>query len=231
MLNGGVEMKLNKGSITVEASIIIPLVIFITILILYIALIQYESAVIHREAEYAATNIALYDNPLYTMNGIYDVDVNSGKSDYPLYWQLFYDIQSDVHEQNIRNDLDSMLILPGTVKVDVSEEGFIINKKIVVDIEVKFATSIDSFIQNIGLDGVTTVHVISKQTKRNSSEFIRNYDLVSNFILSLDAVDNFKSMLTEKTAPFIDKAAAVKEDGVNTTTQMLDKMIDLLEGI
>ncbi len=224
-------MSHRKGSITVESAIIIPIVLLITVAILYTALIQYETAVIYREAEYASTNIALYDNPLYTMENIYDIDINGGDDDYPLYWQLFNKPDSDVHEQYIKDHLEDILLLPADVTVSVGTEGFIVNKKVVVDIRVDYTKSIGSLLNPLGMEAMTKRHVVSKQNLRNSSEFIRNYDLVSNFIMSRDTVKKFKDMLTDKTKALTDPVAEAYEGGVNTTTDLIDKLIELLESI
>lgn len=224
-------MKLNRGSLTVEAAIIIPIVLLMTVAILYTALIQYETAVIYREAEYASTNIALYDNPLYIMNNIYDIDLNKGMEDYPLYWQLFNKPDSAVHEAYIKSHLEETLLLPADVTVNVGTEGFIVNKKVVVDITVDYTKAVGNFLNNFGMESMTKRRVVSKQNLRNSSEFIRNYDMVSNFVMNIERVKEFKTMLEEKTEKLTGKVTEGYEGGVNTTTDLIDKLIGLLESI
>jgi len=219
-------MKLNKGSLTVEAVILLPLILFLTVFSIYIGLIQYDTAVVYREAEYASVNIALYDNPNYTMNDIYDIEFNKNYGNYSLYWQLFNNIDRLTHEDQIVKDLNERLILPCDVNVTVTVEGFLMNREIVVDIDLKYHTPIDNFIQNMGLGSVTSKNVVSKHTIRNSSEFIRNYDMFSNFVFSRDTVKKLTVDAGEK----VGEISGVFDSGVETSKETIQKIINLLKG-
>jgi len=95
-----------KGSITVEASILIPMIAVLIIFMITVIIVEYEKAIVRTTTENAAYAIAQHHNPKFDLDvdagfidgaggnpfsaGITRKTVNVG-SDFDLYWRLFRD--------------------------------------------------------------------------------------------------------------------------------------------
>lgn len=102
-----------KGSVTVEASILLPLIAVLIIFLITVILVEYEKAIVRTTTENAAYAIAQHHNPKFKLD-VDDVVDYSGDgnqfsartirktvnvdSEFDLYWRIF-------HDENYREEL------------------------------------------------------------------------------------------------------------------------------
>lgn len=160
------------GSITTEASLVVPVVIFCIFAILYFSINLYHRSYLQSVADTAAERgTDSWDNPAK--------DIRTGRiginnlNKAGLYWRI-YDIYKSDKIRKIENSIDRRK----SDKVIVSVQDYIIYKKINVGITGAYRIPIGGYLNNFGLDSVYRPKVQAVSVVCDPAEFIRNADLV-----------------------------------------------------
>ena len=180
------------GSVTVEATLIMPLVILCVMAIIYFSALLYQKAHLQSYADdVAEKSAAFWDNRAK--------DPETGRIDIGhlgaegLYWRLC-DFHKDEKIQKImsclglynaahgkQSGIDRHSILHSkytdkTKRVNIEIKDFIVYKKLVVSVEDSYETPINKLLTGLGLEKCLTVKVKSEAVLFDPVEFIRTVD-------------------------------------------------------
>jgi hypothetical protein len=212
-----------KGSMIVEASLVVPIVILCIISVIYIAFILYQQTCLQALADITAERgAAIYTNPSKDM--LMGKVSKNGLNDAGLYWRLFgFDEQSMLlkvrqylEPSNSNSILDNTRILASTHRgssVKASTDNKVIYNKLVVSIEDTYKIPLGNLLSLFGLRDSYTVSVKSEAVVNEPAEFIRNTD----FILSTERE-------LEKKYPKLKNFAGKTRDVISNLNENLDKL-------
>lgn len=207
-----------KGSITVEASIIIPTVILTVIAVIYMSVLWFHYAFIKSTANTAAERGAVSWN-------FKERHVGTGKvyKDFfkkrNLYWR-FGDRDKEAKLQKIKEyinrELDRYhLLTPLDVKVGVVIKEYIIYKKLVVTIENSYRVPAAGLLKVFGFSDTYVIRVQSEALIDDPTEFIRNTDFVIDVERELEnKCPEFKDV-AEKARDVLSKTKEKVNDFIN----------------
>jgi len=168
------------GSITVEAAIVVPVVILSIAALIYIAILMYQQAYIQSLASRSAEmGAASWNNTLK--------DFETGKIDKEnldkagLYWRML-----DTGKQSkmskvldyINSKIEDSIVYPGSRKVDVKLNDYIVYKKLIVTIECTCKIPFGEFLKLFGIKKDYTIRAQSEVAISDPAEFIRNTDFI-----------------------------------------------------
>lgn len=170
-----------RGSITVEAAILVPLIISSIVAVIFIGLLYYQRALLQSAADRTVqAGAASWCN--------ISSDMATGKTeigklgDAGLYWRLF---ESGKNEKvnRIKNYSEQLLkkrciLKPSDSDVFVEIKDFIVYKKLVVTVENSYPVPGGSLTGLFGLKGCVKIKVTSYANINDPSEFIRNTDFI-----------------------------------------------------
>lgn len=177
---------LKTGNFTIEAALIMPIVIFITIALIFFGYYMHDYAVLQGIADdmalksariLPANNYILESQKDNTLVKVVYSDLTNKN----LYWRFFTSIDSK--EETIKKYGESLIdkqlfILDNRdITMEVRVTGSVIRKTVEVDIEapVKYPSS---FIREL-FGKNTTIQVSSKSVMRDQAEFIRTIDVIT----------------------------------------------------
>ncbi|WP_010243525.1 TadE/TadG family type IV pilus assembly protein [Acetivibrio cellulolyticus] len=182
------NLRTNKGSMTVEASLIFPLIFLIIIGLIYITIFLYEQAYVKSLADRAAERgAAIWKNPKSDMY-IGLVKLEDFEENDP-YWRLDDDNKGpkeDKIETYIENSLKKYSILYNrdakgymngadiTVRAEV--KNYVVYKKLSVIVKKKFDLPIGNALSIFGIDNTVEISAKSEALINEPAEFIRSTD-------------------------------------------------------
>ena len=192
----------NRGSITVEASIIVPFIILSIAALIYIGLVLYQRAQIRSAADMAAEAGATVwsDAEADTGTGRVEMsDIGSGS----LYWRLA-DTGRDEKLNRITRYAErtlekGRLLHAASSKVSVDIRDYVIYKKLEVSVENTYELPLGSLVRIFGASGRFSIKVESESVIDDPVELIRNVDFAIDLEKELE--DRFPELknLREKT--------------------------------
>ncbi len=172
-----------RGSITVEASIIVPVIILSIITVIYLGFILYQRALLQSVADRAVQNGAASWENLSS-------DIATGKTgmdrlpDEGLYWRLFeYKKQNKLAEiKKYARDLLAgfNFLSPGSSDVTVEIKDYVVYKRLKVTVENSYLLPLAGVVRLFGSDGRLGIRAVSYAVVDDPAEFIRNTDLIIN---------------------------------------------------
>lgn len=193
-------IKKFKGSLTVEASLVFPIVLFVVISLLYIGIYLHDVTCMKAIVNEATQRYELaYSNKIDINTG--EVLSNNDRLNKGLYWRLLTHNNCDKYIKDfIRNKIKDNLIM--------KDDNIIINTKIIhnniiksVNIHVKkdFTTFIAPINSLLSLNGkILTMAVSSKAIVKDQAELIRNIDMLDNISDGIPALRNSKEKYEKK---------------------------------
>jgi hypothetical protein len=192
----------NRGSITVEASIIVPLVILSIVALIYIGIVLYQRAQLRSAADMAAETGATVWSDLKADTGTGRVEMSDvGRGS--LYWRLV-DTGRDEKLKRItvftENALrKGRLLNAATTKVRADIKDYIVYKKLEVVVENTYELPLGSLLRLFGASGCFSIKVKSESVIDEPVELIRNVDFAIDLEKELE--DRFPELknLREKT--------------------------------
>lgn len=170
-----------RGSITVEASIILPLIILAITAIMYMSLLWFQNTCIKMVADMAVERGAESWRNM-------SVDISTGKvnktstDENKLYWRIVdskkeYKIKKI--EEYIEKELTKRRLLqPQHEVIDVEVRDCVIYKKLSVYIENSYAIPAAGLFRTFGLSDTYVVRTQSEAVIDDTTELIRNTDFV-----------------------------------------------------
>jgi hypothetical protein len=181
---------MEKGSLTVEAAIVVPIAIITVIVLVYMAVLWVHhsnlTSLSHRAAEFCAA----------AWNSI-GKDIDTGRVEKSslgkdnLYRRLW-----DPEKQNrinkakeyiMQNAGNYRIIKPVDVKADVRVKDYIIYKTIEVSIENAYKIPASGFFKIFGINEHYVIHARSESIIKDTEEFIRNTDFIIDIERELEA--------------------------------------------
>jgi hypothetical protein len=177
----------NRGSFTVEAALIFPMIFLIIAALIFLCMMLYQQVYMKAAIDYAANRgAAIWSNPL---KGIDDGAVNKkdlGKGG--LYWQIY-----DFHKEDKKSSLKAYLkgtstkssyinkyniINPSSQDISVDLEDFIVYKKLEITAVSKYKMPFGGILKLFGSDGYYTIKSEANAVLNEPVEFIRNTDFI-----------------------------------------------------
>lgn len=192
----------DRGSMTVEASIIVPLVILSIVALIYMGIVLYQQAQLRSAADMAAEAGAMVwsDAKADTGTGRVEMpDIGSGS----LYWRL---VDADREEKLKRITIyaenalrKGRLLNAATTKVSADIKDYVVYKKLEVAVENTYELPLGSLLRLFGASGRFSIKVKSESVIDEPVELIRNVDFAIDLEKELE--DRFPELknLREKT--------------------------------
>ncbi len=174
-----------KGSVTVEASIIFPVVFFCTMALIYMGILLYQHMVVQAAADSAVLmGAAAWDNPHKALEtgSVSLKDLGSGG----LYWRLV-DFDKEKKQSKLAGFLldkvdstkkGNTSILKGDAQVVAGMEDYIAYKKLKVTITCSYGIPMGGLLKIFGFGNRYTVKAESTAVINEPVEFIRNTDYI-----------------------------------------------------
>lgn len=179
-----------KGSMVVEASIVVPIIILAVIAILYICILLYQKAIMQSLADKAAElGAAAWSS------GSSDFETGRLRIDelgkVGLYWRIF-DLQSENKKSRVWNFVESKLAVKNVFQgfdpeVDIELKDYILYKKLVVTIRRNYPIPLGKLLEVFGFQRYYTVSVRSEAVIKEPVEFIMNTDFILDTERELEA--------------------------------------------
>ncbi len=170
-----------RGSFTVEASIIFPFIIICIVTLIYLGMLLYQQTYLQ----------ALADNAVIRGSMIWDnlnKDMYIGRvtkhtlSESGLYWRMIDGNKEDKIkkiESYIENHLNAFSLLETSdysIKVEIND--WVVHKKLKVSITNSYKIPVKQFLRMFGMGENFTITVMSEAIVDDSAELIRNSDFI-----------------------------------------------------
>ncbi len=170
-----------RGSFTVEASIIFPFIILCIVTLMYVGALLYQQVYLQALANKAVQRGAIiWDNPSKDMY-IGRVTKQS-LSEGGLYWRLL-DSNKEKKIKKIEAYIDRQLntfsILESSdYSVNVEAHDYVVYKKLKVSIANTYKIPVGQLLRMFGMSDLFTITVMSESVVNDSDELIRNSDFI-----------------------------------------------------
>lgn len=210
------DLKSNKGSTTIEAALIFPVIFLTIITLIYVSVFLYEQANVKSLADRAAERgAAIWKNPESDMY-ISLVRLGDFKYNDP-YWRLF-DLNKGSKEEKIEEYIKKSLaeysILRSrdkegpmnTTDIEFSAEvkNYIVYKKLTVTVDKKFKLPLGNGLAFLGIDNTIKISAKSEALVNEPAEFIRSTDLAIDMGKRIDALTgNYLEKTMDKVNKFL----------------------------
>lgn len=207
-------MRNRKGSTTVEAAMIFPIIFFIVIALIYVSIFLYEQAFLKSLADRAAEKgVNMWNSGSDMYIGL--VQPKDFEEIDP-YWRLI-DLEKNTKEDNIetyiKEELEKYSIIKSKdskvrntteIEVNANVKNYVIYKKLTVDISKKIKLPIGNKLSDFGIDNTITISVCSEAIVNEPAEFIRSTDFAIDITKRIDnATGNNVQKVMDKVNGFI----------------------------
>lgn len=211
----------NRGSFTVEAIIIVPLVFYILLMLIFLSLILYQQVFVNAVAQKASENGAatwkmVSKDLFYQQIQIKDFEESN------LYWRIVdFDKKQKFEKvkEYIIYNLDNYSLYKTKKEnctIDISLDDYVIYKKLNVKVTHKYKLPIGTLLSKLGLTGNITLTSYSQSVINEPAEFIRNIDFAVDTITQID----------ESTGGNLEKIKKYFSDTYETLTTKLSKFLN-----
>ncbi len=183
-----------RGSITLEAAIVMPIVLAVSIVMVYFMLIHYEKVTLSAFCHNYAEGIAKYSNAKYTKESeanqtekyfyqdklAWKTDLGERKYKYPIYWRFYANYMPG--EQGLTKKLEARMIFKHGSKLSVKKESGFLSSYIIVSGQ-KRVREIIPILRVLGIyqDGVL-ITARAKVAVVDQPERIRNICLIKDAV-------------------------------------------------
>ncbi|MGE5614205.1 MAG: TadE/TadG family type IV pilus assembly protein [Bacillota bacterium] len=171
----------NKGSITVEASIIVPLVILSIASAIYIGLLLYQRALLQSAAEMACeAGAAAWSSGVNELGAGKPSKTDFEK--YSLYRRLFDSEKEDrlqiIEEYALSVASRNELVRPETINAEAAFKDYAVCRKLEVKISSCYNLPLGNFLRLFGGSGICRMNVKAVSTIDEPEELIRTTDFI-----------------------------------------------------
>jgi hypothetical protein len=205
----------NRGSIAVEAALIVPIVIIAIFVVIYIMLIIFQSCMMQITADNIAERVAAtyYNDNVSFISGLNSKD---NIANLVLYRRWFSNtsFQQNEFKAAALKTLQQRSVLMGQSTLDIKQSGNIINRKITVLICCDYNNPIGALTALWGLSNKISLKARAEATVDDPAEFIRNADFVVETVSKVPVISDFEDKWQEivrKIIAYINKVT--KEQG------------------
>lgn len=218
-MKSDVRIICKKGSATVEASLIFPVIFLIGVAIIYFSMILYQKAYIQSLADNASQKgAASWTNP---KTDIYTGNVpKASLGDGGLYWRLF-DFSSEAKRKKIEEYITNRIAAHAAMGlskppvVSVELDNYVVYKVLKINIDVSYKIPVGNLLKMFGLSNEYRFSAKSSAVIHEPAEFIRNTDFV------LDTERKF-----EKEHPKFESMVSKIRTGMNSIKTKIDKFFN-----
>jgi len=194
------NLKTKKGSTTVEAALIFPVIFLSIITLIYVSIFLYEKAYVKSLADRAAERgAAIWKNPESDMY-ISLVKLEHFKDNDP-YWKL-YDSKEKLKKKKIEsyigNSLNKYSILQSRdkdapmnttdIEYNVEVKNYIVYKKLSVTVKKNFKLPIGNMLSIFGIENTVVIQAKSEALINDPADFIRNTDFAIDMGKRIDGL-------------------------------------------
>ena len=192
----------NKGSITVEASIIVPLMILSLAAVIYMGLVLYQRTVIQSAAETAAV-----DGAAAWSSGVGEIStggVTKNSFDRIKLYRRIYDSDRKNRLAEVENHALSLtargeLLRPVETAVQAEIKDYAVCRKLIVTISKSYSLPLGDFLKAFGGSGAITISVKGSSMLDEPVELIRTTDFILDMEKELEENNPDIKNLGEKT--------------------------------
>lgn len=201
-MRSSVEGRHNKGSITVEASIIVPIIILSISAVIYMGLLLYQRALVQSAAEIAAEAGAAA-----WASGVNEIGMGKPRPDSfeknKLYRRLF-DGDREARLECIKSYALSMasrneLLHPTESAIEAVIKDYAVCRKLEVKIVKYYSMPLGKFLRLFGGSGIIEMHVKATSSIDEPAELIRTTDFILDIEKKLENNNPEIKNLGEKT--------------------------------
>jgi hypothetical protein len=184
----------NKGSIVVEAALIVPIVIMAVIVVLYIMLIIFQTGLMQITANSIAERAAAtyYNTHTSLMSGKTSKENIASLGLYRR-WVQNSSFQQSGFETDAVNTLLQKSILKGSNKLEIKRSGNIINQRITVLLNCEYENPLGALTTPWGLKDKISLNVSSEAAIDDPAEFIRNSDFIIETASRVPVINDFEA--------------------------------------
>lgn len=184
--------KNEKASVTLEATIVMMVVIYVVVIMIYTTFILYQQVRIQAIANTAVERgAAIYSNSARDMyTGV--IDPSEYRNLNP-YWRIIEGrgtkaekerkiedyVLSDINGKNILKSRDN-------VKAEAKIVDYIIYKKITLDVTAQYVVPVGGFMEWVGVPNPYPINVHVESVVQDSAEMVRNADLAIDMVKKAD---------------------------------------------
>lgn len=169
----------SRGSVTVEAAVIVPVVMISVIVMIYLLLLVFQSCILQVTANHIAERAA----------GVYNVstaDLMTGSisakniSQLGIYRRWSSELQQKKGLEHEAGQLlqRNSILKSNSLLVDIEERGTPIARSVSVRLKISYDSPLGSFLKIWGLGDKIHLTAESKATVKDPAEFIRNTDYI-----------------------------------------------------
>lgn len=169
-----------KGSSTVEAAIIFPVILLSIAAVMYICILLYQKAYIQSVVDMTVERgCATWNNPEKdtAIGSIDKMHLKSGG----LYWRLFDPKKPEkarTLKRYIQDKISAFNLLGSSNKVDISIEDHVLYKKLIVRVDSEYRIPAGKALGIFGLNEYYKTSAESEGVVNEPVEFIRNTDFI-----------------------------------------------------
>lgn len=184
-------IRTKRGSFTIEAALIFPLLFLVIIATLYICLILYHQVYIQSFADKLAMRAA--NNWSNSAKRMYDGALTSeGFRDKAIYWHIIDTKQNEKIEKIKEYGKDqygkhALLFGAGDIRIDVERKReLLIYNRIIIRAEAEMDNPIGDLLKMFGMGKVLTFSVESDAMVNDPAEFVRNLDFAYDCVTRIE---------------------------------------------
>lgn len=200
-----------KGSIAVEAALVVPVVIIAVMVVIYIMMIIFQICIL----QVAANDIAEAAALGYYYQG---ADLGSGISKSQIKglgayrrWTASLNLDEQENQKEVLQRLTEKSILKnGSMDLNIRRSNSIISQDITVIIKASYKNPLEGLIRASGLNNGINVTVRAKAVVDDPAEFIRNTDFIIETAEKVPLLEEFQTVwrgAVNRIIQYIDAAA------------------------
>lgn len=194
-----------KGSLTVEAALVFPVVLLVIFSMIFMCVLLYQSAYLQTTADQIAQISALNWNNTKRIEALNNKNIPISTTTYlegDLYWHL-YDRDKTTKIKSIRDYAIAKLkygnmingMLSTQDKVDIKVKNYVVYREINITLKDSYKLPFSGFFKSFGLKEAYTIEKKSKAVINENTEFIRNVDFMADTADQLGVLDDIKASM------------------------------------
>jgi hypothetical protein len=184
----------NRGSIVVEAALIVPIVIIAVIVVIYIMLIIFQTSLMQITANSIAerATATYYNNRASFISGRTSKE-NIASLDLYRRWSSNSSYQQYDFETDALNTLQRKSILKGSSSYDIERSGNIISQRITIRLNCTYENPFGALTTPWGLKNKISLRVRAEAAIDDPAEFIRNSDFIMETASTIPIISDFEA--------------------------------------
>ncbi len=189
------RLKNNRASVTLEATIVMMIVIYVIVVMIYATYLLYQQVRLQCAVNIAAERGAMvYSNNARDM---YTGKINPAEyKNINPFWRIIEgnstkEGKRQKIEEYVKSDITgtsgrNLLSTKNNVEITAKIEDYIVYKKITVDATGKYVVPVGGFMEWVGLPNPYPISVHAESVVQDSAEMVRNVDLAVDVVVKID---------------------------------------------